>query len=177
MRSSLLALAASREAASVIAADLAPLDRWAGRKVASAFAAMPLEIDPAPLIARLASRGMRIALPVVVARGEALIFREAVAAPLLVPDAAGIPAPPGSAAELIPDLVIAPLLAFDRAGGRLGQGGGYYDRTLAALRAAGPVTVIGLAFADQEVARAPMEALDQRLDGILTERGYIEVIP
>jgi 5-formyltetrahydrofolate cyclo-ligase len=74
-----------------------------------------------------------------------------------------------------PDLVIAPLLAFDRAGGRIGQGGGHYDRTIAALRTQGPLFVIGLAFAGQEVAELPHEPHDQRLDAILTETAYIEV--
>jgi len=74
-----------------------------------------------------------------------------------------------------PDLIIAPLLAFDRAGGRLGQGGGHYDRTIEALRARGPVFVIGLAYAGQEIEAVPCEPHDQRLDAILTEIGYIEV--
>ena len=71
-----------------------------------------------------------------------------------------------------PRLVICPLLAFDRAGGRLGQGGGHYDRTLAVLRAQGPVFVLGLAYAGQEVAALDLEPHDQRLDAILTETGY-----
>jgi 5-formyltetrahydrofolate cyclo-ligase len=74
-----------------------------------------------------------------------------------------------------PDLVIAPLLAFDRKGGRLGQGAGHYDRTLANLRALKPVFVLGLGYAGQEVAEIPLEAHDQRLDAILTETEYIEV--
>ncbi len=68
-----------------------------------------------------------------------------------------------------PDLILTPLLAFDGAGGRLGQGGGYYDRTFAAL----PEAIrIGLAFAGQEIAAVPMASHDQRLDGVLTESGY-----
>ena len=69
-----------------------------------------------------------------------------------------------------------PLLAFDRTGGRLGQGAGCYDRTIAALRAMGAVRVIGLAYAGQEVVRVPVGVHDQRLDGILTDTGYIEVV-
>ena len=71
-------------------------------------------------------------------------------------------------------MVIAPLLAFDRGGGRLGQGGGLYDRTLEALRVQGRVFVVGLAYAGQEVAEVPSEPHDQKLDAILTETGYIE---
>ena len=66
-------------------------------------------------------------------------------------------------------------MAFDRTGGRLGQGAGHYDRTLENLRRGGRVFVLGLAYAGQEVAKAPAEPHDQRLDAILTETGYIEV--
>ena len=74
-----------------------------------------------------------------------------------------------------PDLVIAPVPAFDRRGGRVGQGGGHYDRTLEALRAGKKVFVLGLAYSGQEIEAAPMESHDQKLDAILTETGYIEV--
>ncbi|HEY9216874.1 MAG TPA: 5-formyltetrahydrofolate cyclo-ligase, partial [Phenylobacterium sp.] len=80
------------------------------------------------------------------------------------------------AAQVAPDLVLAPLLAFDRRGHRLGQGAGHYDRTLANLRAAKPVWVVGLAYAGQEVEEIPAEPHDQRLDAILTETGYIEAL-
>ena len=70
-----------------------------------------------------------------------------------------------------PSTVLLPLLAFDKAGGRLGYGGGYYDRTLAALRKDGHITAIGIAYAGQEIDRVPMTALDQRLDLIATELG------
>jgi 5-formyltetrahydrofolate cyclo-ligase len=90
-------------------------------------------------------------------------------------DAAKIPSPTDDAETLTPQLLITPLLAFDRDGYRLGQGGGYYDRTIAALRAAGSLFVIGLAYAGQQIARAPREAHDQPLDAILTENGYHRV--
>ena len=71
----------------------------------------------------------------------------------------------------MPSVLIVPLLAFDRSGHRLGYGGGYYDRTLAALRASGgPVNAVGYGFAAQEVAAVPHDASDQRLDWIVTER-------
>ena len=92
----------------------------------------------------------------------------------LVPDALGIPAPDVNSAAVLPDVVFAPLLAFDRKGGRLGQGGGHYDRTLANLRRMKAVFVVGLAFAGQELPEIPMEPHDQRLDAILTETEYLE---
>jgi 5-formyltetrahydrofolate cyclo-ligase len=93
----------------------------------------------------------------------------------LEPDAFGVPAPQPVMPAMTPELVIAPVLGFDRRGGRLGQGGGHYDRTLANLRARAPVFVIGLAFSGQEVSELPLEPHDQRLDAILTETEYIEV--
>ena len=114
-------------------------------------------------------------LPVAVSREAPLVFRAYDPAAPLVPDAFGIPSPGPDAEELTPDLVIAPTMAFDRTGARLGQGAGHYDRTLENLREGGGVFVLGLAYAGQEVARAPAEPHDQRLDAILTETGYIEV--
>ena len=130
------------------------------------------ELDPGPLAARLAAAGAAILLPVVVARGSSLTFREAGDPAAHVPDAAGLLAPPPTAAEARPDLILAPLLAFDGRGGRLGYGGGYYDRAIAALRAGPGVRVIGLAFAGQEVPEVPAGAGDQRLDAICVEMGY-----
>ncbi|MBL8552920.1 MAG: 5-formyltetrahydrofolate cyclo-ligase [Phenylobacterium sp.] len=128
------------------------------------------EIDP---------RGIRlsgeVALPVALARNAALVFRRYAPGDPLVADAFGILAPTGTAPEVAPDIVFTPVLAFDRRGGRLGQGAGCYDRTIAGLRARRPVTVVGVAYAGQELADVPMEAHDERLDAILTETGYIQV--
>ena len=130
------------------------------------------EIDPFPLAARLGRHGARIALPVVVEKEAPLVFRIMSEGGALPPDALGVPSPGPDAEAVRPDLVVAPLLAFDRRGGRLGQGGGYYDRTIAGLRAQGPVFVLGLAYAGQELNHVPMSAHDERLDGVLTELGY-----
>jgi 5-formyltetrahydrofolate cyclo-ligase len=128
------------------------------------------ELDPTPI--RIP--GARRALPVATAQAAPLIFRLHEPGDPLAPDALGIPAPTPDAPAVLPDVVFAPALAFDRRGGRLGQGGGHYDRTLAELRARKPVLVIGLAYAGQETDEIPMEPHDQRLDAILTETGYIE---
>jgi 5-formyltetrahydrofolate cyclo-ligase len=134
------------------------------------------EMDPGPLMARLAKVGAVILLPVVTARGAALRFRQASDPESYVPDAAGILAPPLEASEAWPDIILAPLLAFDRFGGRLGQGGGYYDRTLAALRAGPGVLAVGLGFAVQEVDEVPVGPHDQFLDAICTEISYRRVL-
>lgn len=157
------------------AAALLPLEKLPAFTVVSGYRPQGAEIDPGPLMRRLQAEGARLALPVSISRDAPLVFRAGDDETKLVPDAFGIPSPPPEAEELRPDLVIAPLMAFDRGGGRLGQGAGHYDRTLENLRAAGPVFVLGLAYAGQEVARVPAEPHDQRLDAILTETGYIEV--
>jgi 5-formyltetrahydrofolate cyclo-ligase len=133
------------------------------------------ELDPWPLMRRLAAAGAQLTLPTVTAVGAPLVFRLWREGDPLAPDALGLAAPTELRGVAAPDVIIAPLLAFDRTGGRVGQGGGYFDRTLAALRSAGPIFVVGLAFAGQEIETVPREAHDQRLDAILTERGYFEV--
>ncbi len=87
----------------------------------------------------------------------------------------GIRVPPPDAPEVAPDLLLVPLLAFDRNGNRLGYGAGYYDMTIAALRAQKPVVAVGIAFAAQEVAEVPTTPRDVRLDLVLTEREVIAV--
>jgi 5-formyltetrahydrofolate cyclo-ligase len=86
----------------------------------------------------------------------------------------GVLEPSPDRASLAPDIVLVPLLGFDRAGHRIGYGQGHYDRTLSALRARGPVLAIGLAFAAQETPDALAQGHDQRLDAVLTPDGVIE---
>jgi 5-formyltetrahydrofolate cyclo-ligase len=168
-------LAAETPDAAAEAAMRLPLDRLPAFRVFSGYVALGAEMDPGPLMQRLAETGAMGALPVAASRDAALDFRAWDPDGELEPDAFGIPAPPPTAPLLTPDLVIAPLLAFDRRGGRLGQGAGHYDRTLANLRASRAVFVLGLGYSGQEVAAIPMEPHDQRLDAILTETGYIQV--
>ena len=152
-----------------------PIARLPPFQVFSLYQPMGSEIDPRPLLPVLRRGGARAALPSASGRDETLVFRLWDPHMRLEPDAFGIPAPPSISQIVEPDLVVAPLLAFDRAGRRLGQGAGHYDRTLANLRARRPVFVIGLGFAGQEIAEVPDEAHDERLDAILTETDYIEV--
>ncbi len=80
---------------------------------------------------------------------------------------------PADLAYLTPTVLIVPLLAYDARGYRLGYGGGFYDRTLEGLRAAGSITAIGFAFAGQKVDQVPIDATDQRLDMVVTENGCL----
>ena len=168
-------LAADEADAARRAAEALPIERLPPFKAFAIYHPQGSELDPVPLARRLAARGAATLLPVAETRDRALVFRVWSPDLPLEPDAVGVPSPPRMAGAAAPQLVVTPLLAFDRQGGRLGQGGGHYDRTLQALRRAGRVFILGLAYAGQEVAEIPMEPHDERLDAILTEAGYIEV--
>lgn len=133
------------------------------------------EIDVRPIITELAGRGHACGLPVIVAKGQPLKFRRWRPGAKLEDGRWGIPIPPEDAEEVIPELVIAPLLAFDRAGRRLGYGAGFYDRTLALLRGrpGARVLAVGVAYAAQEMDAVPADESDERLDLIVTESGVI----
>jgi 5-formyltetrahydrofolate cyclo-ligase len=141
--------------------------------VVSGFHPYRSEINVVPLMARLASEGWTTALPVVIGKGRPLLFRRWFPGDRLVDGVMDLRVPPEDAPELAPDLLLVPLLAFDRDGYRLGYGGGFYDRTLALLREKKPVMAIGVAYADQEVGHVPRGPEDARLDAVLTERGLI----
>ncbi|HET6221835.1 MAG TPA: 5-formyltetrahydrofolate cyclo-ligase [Dongiaceae bacterium] len=133
------------------------------------------EIDPRPLIHRLHGAGHPIGLPAVLGRGLPLAFRRWQPGLDLEIGTFGVLTPPLGAPEIVPALLLVPLLAFDRAGYRLGYGGGFYDRTLAGLRAGTEITAVGVAFALQEVPAVPRDATDQPLDWIVTEREAIRI--
>jgi 5-formyltetrahydrofolate cyclo-ligase len=133
------------------------------------------EIDVTPLLLALAARGHPVALPVVAAAGRPLVFRAWREGDAMEAGPYGISEPLASAPALIPQILLVPLLAFDRAGYRLGYGGGFYDRSLAALRGMGTVVAVGAAWAAQEVAEVPRGSLDQRLDWVVTEREAIRI--
>jgi len=147
----------------------------AGDAAVSAYWPMRDEIDPRPLLHALHDRGHPCLLPVVRGRGERLRFRVWHPGMALVAGSYGERIPGPDATEAAPSVLLVPLLAFDRTGYRLGYGGGYYDRTLAGLRATGDVTAIGLAYAAQEVARVPRDATDEPLDWVITEREAIRI--
>jgi 5-formyltetrahydrofolate cyclo-ligase len=139
--------------------------------VVSAFVAIGEETDPAPLIDLLRKEGHPIALPRVVRKGEKLAFHLHEQGAALVPGVFGLSQPGKDWPEAIPDVLVVPLLAFDAKGNRLGYGGGFYDRTLAALRASRTVVAVGFAFAGQEVPDVPHRESDERLDWVVTELG------
>ena len=173
-RRDVAAEAASSDAASRMAAHFVhvlPLVGIGPGAVVAGYWPTGSEMDPRPLLGRLSANGCRCALPVVVGRDAALIFRRWRPGMALQSGFMGIPHPGPEAAELRPDMVIAPLLAFDKEGGRLGQGGGHYDRTLAELRRTGRVVAAGAAYAAQRVDSVPHGAHDQRLSWIVTEDG------
>jgi 5-formyltetrahydrofolate cyclo-ligase len=141
----------------------------------SAYWPLEEELDPRPLFLELHHRGHPVGLPVILGKGRPLLFRRWHPEAALVRGAFRVMTPPADAPELVPTLLLVPLLAFDRAGYRLGYGGGFYDRTIAGLRAAGDVLAVGVAFAAQEVAAVPSDDTDQPLDWIVTDREAIEV--
>jgi len=142
--------------------------------VVSGYSPIRNEIDPAPLMQKLASLGARLALPVVNARGKSLTFRAWSPSDRLVLGSLGIPEPSPAAAELIPDVMLVPLAAFDRSGHRIGYGAGYYDYTFVHLRKLHAVVGIGLAFAAQEIKSVPALAHDVALDFVLTEKDVFD---
>jgi len=137
--------------------------------VVAGYSPIRNEIDPFPLMRTLAAQGARLALPAVMARGKSLAFRAWSVDDRLTQGPLGILEPSPAAAEVIPDIVLLPLAAFDRAGHRVGYGAGHYDFTLAHLRKVKPVVAIGLAFALQEIELVPALSHDVKLDYVLTE--------
>jgi 5-formyltetrahydrofolate cyclo-ligase len=138
--------------------------------IVSGYSPIRNEIDPVPLMRQLASLGARLALPAVMARGKSLAFRAWSPDDRLMLGALGIPEPSPAAAELIPDIMLVPLAAFDRQGHRIGYGAGHYDFTLAHLRKVKVITAIGTAFAVQEIKAVPAQPHDVALDYVLTEK-------
>ncbi len=160
-------------AAATIAARPFPLPVAAGA-IVSGFMPLGNEINPLPLLRALSERGAHLALPVVTARCRPLIMRAWKWGDPLASGVWGIREPMPDAAIVEPDILLVPLLAFDRAGGRLGYGGGYYDLTLLQLRARKTVVAVGLTFAAQEISNVPTTSRDAPLDLVLTEREVID---
>lgn len=162
-----VAASASRDAAERVLGLLAP--SGLARREVALFLSLPQEIDTGPLRLLLQSAGAALSLPRMVGRDAALRFHRWSPGDPLRRAALGVEEPLPERPEVSPEVIVVPLLAFDRRGHRLGYGGGYYDRTLGDLRRRARVLAIGLAFALQEVERVPTTERDERLDSIVTE--------
>jgi 5-formyltetrahydrofolate cyclo-ligase len=140
-------------------------------KFVSAYHAIGSELDPAPLTQALAAQGACLALPVLL-DSKTMVFRLWDRSRPLVPVGFGTLGPDADQPEVLPDLILAPLVAFSATGQRIGYGKGHYDRALAAMHAKGHhPAYVGLAFDEQEVAIFGSDPHDIALDGVLTPSG------
>jgi len=138
------------------------------------YAAINDEADPRLILETLARQNCIIAYPRMAAKDGPLVFHRWTPGDVMRPGAFAIPEPSKDWPPVFPEILLVPLLVFDRAGYRLGYGGGYYDRTLDFLRAKSVVRAIGVAYAGQEVDALPREAHDHPLDAVVTEAGVRE---
>jgi 5-formyltetrahydrofolate cyclo-ligase len=157
------------EAAQALAKRKLPFEITPGM-VVSGYSPIRGEIDPVPLLRKLAEQGAKLALPAVMARGKSLAFRAWSPDDRLMLGALGIPEPSPAAAELVPDVMLVPLAAFDAAGHRIGYGAGHYDFTLEHLRKVKAISAIGVAFSVQQIKGVPAQPHDVALDYVLTEK-------
>ena len=135
------------------------------------------ELDPMPLLNRLHGLGHQTLLPVMLGAGKPLLFRKWESNDSLKIAQFGTYEPFEDKPVLKPDVILAPLLAFDRHGYRLGYGGGFYDRTIENLRQTESVSVFGVAYAAQEMNQVVRGPFDQPLDAVVTELGVISFNP
>ncbi|SIO21894.1 5-formyltetrahydrofolate cyclo-ligase [Bradyrhizobium erythrophlei] len=138
--------------------------------IVSGYSPIRSEIDPAPLMRKLAEQGLKLALPAVLARGKSLAFRAWSPDDRLMLGPLGILEPSPAAAEAVPDIMLVPLAAFDPLGHRIGYGAGHYDYTLAHLRKMKAVTAVGIGFSAQQIKAVPALPHDVALDYVLTEK-------
>jgi 5-formyltetrahydrofolate cyclo-ligase len=138
--------------------------------VVAGFWPMAEELDIRPLLMELANQGCQLALPVVAAKKQPLLFRAWRPGDPLEAGPFGTLQPTAKRAVVEPEALIVPLLAVDEEGWRLGYGGGFYDRTIEALRARKRVTTVGVGFNEQIVPEVPHDLNDQRLDWLLTDK-------
>lgn len=138
-------------------------------RIVSGYMPIRTEIDIRPAL-RVLSEGRRLCMPVVPGPARPLQFRIWTPETKMTEGAFGALIPDGTE-QVDPDILILPLLSFDRRGFRLGYGGGFYDRTLERLRASKAVHAIGFAYAAQEVSQVPTEPTDQPMDAVVTENG------
>jgi 5-formyltetrahydrofolate cyclo-ligase len=168
-----LPVAERRAASQKIAQKRFPVPLGEGTVVAG-YSPVRSECDPIPLMRSLAGRGAQLALPVVEPKDKSLSFAEWRQGEQLTAGPFGILQPRAGALDVEPDIILVPLVGFDRAGHRIGYGVGYYDRALKGLRARRPVIAVGIGFAIQEIDAIVAGDHDERLDLVLTERELID---
>ena len=173
-RAGLAAGAMARAADRVAAQGLSFLELGQKRHIISGFASLPEEFRVWPLLRRLHADGQPLAMPVMQGKDLPLLFRAWTPGDAMDRAVWGIAEPKTDKPQLEPDIVLAPLLAFDASGWRLGYGGGYYDRTLRALRAHKPIVAVGLAYDEQQVDAVPHLDYDERLDWVLRPSGPLK---
>jgi 5-formyltetrahydrofolate cyclo-ligase len=171
-RAGLEAGAVARAADAVAAQGLGFLQLQSGT-IVSGFAPMPDEFRVWALLRRLSREGHRLALPVMQGKMQPLLFRAWAPGDVMDRAVWGIAEPKGDKPALEPEVLIVPLLAFDKRGWRLGYGGGFYDRTLADLRGRKRIVAVGLGYDEQQVDAVPHLDYDQRLDWVLTPSGSL----
>jgi 5-formyltetrahydrofolate cyclo-ligase len=176
-RAGLAADVAARAADRVAAHGLRFLELGQQRRVISGFSSLPEEFRAWPLLRRLHGEGQPLAMPVMQGKNLPLLFRAWTPGDAMDRAVWGIGEPKSDKPSLEPDIVLAPLLAFDVSGWRLGYGGGYYDRTLRALRARKPIVAVGLAYDEQQVDAVPHLDYDERLDWVLLPSGPLKCEP
>jgi len=164
------ACAASPNAAALLSALFLSALTPPAAALVSTYRARAEELNPAPLGAALQSLGHSLCLPVVTGKGHSLQFRAYSAGDLLHTGAWNIEEPLPTAPVVEPDILLVPLLGFDRRGYRLGYGGGYYDRTINGLRLRRQILAIGIGYAAQEMPHIPCASSDAPLDIIVTEQ-------
>jgi 5-formyltetrahydrofolate cyclo-ligase len=169
------ALSGERRAAAAQAIALRglPFEIMPGAVVAG-YSPIRSEIDPVPLMRKLAVPGVQLALPAIVAGDQPLKFRAWSPGDRLQRGRLGILEPSADAKEVVPDILLVPLAAFDRAGHRIGYGAGHYDRTLEQLRKLKAITAVGIAVAAQQVEAVPALLHDAALDYVLTETEVLD---
>lgn len=146
-----------------------------GEAILAGYWPMASEMDVRPALVALDRIGVALTLPEVAAKDRPLRFRAWSPDEALVEGDHGTFHPLPSAPLMRPDVVLVPLLAFDRQGYRVGWGGGYYDRTIELLRKTGDLTAVGVAYSAQEIEQVPTDSYDQKLDWIITEQEAIKV--
>src|SRR5436190_12402811 len=174
MRRDAIPAAERAQAAETIAARAFPLAVGSG-VIVSGFMPLKTEINPLPLMRKLAAAGAQLALPAIAGRGKPLVMRAFAFGDELASGQWGIREPKPDAPEVAPDILLVPLLAFDRTGHRVGYGAGYYDMTIARARCIEARVAVGISFAAQEIEQVPVTPRDARLDLVLTEREVIDL--